>query len=142
MSGSPLVGLGLGKAVEQTVVLNQNVTTTGAGSVSSTPIDVSMYEADILVLVSARASGTGTMSIGVEESNVAGSGFAPVMADALVDVYGENDTFSNVAAEASHQMLVVKKSLLKKYLRVTLSGTNLDQEVAIVITGQKRFTYR
>lgn len=139
---SLLTGLGLGRAVEPTVLLNANVTTTGAGSESSNELDVSQYEGDLILVVSARASGTGTMSIAVEESNTTGASFDDVLADALVDTEGENDTFDNVAATASNQVLVVKTSLCKKYLRVTLSGTNLDQEVAIVALAEKKYTDR
>lgn len=137
-----LTGLGLSRAVEPTVLLNTNVTTTGAGSVSSNELDVSQYEGDLILVLSARASGTGTMSIAVEESNTTGASFGGVLDDALVDTLGDNDTFDNVAATASNQVLVVKTSLCKKYLRVTLSGTNLDQEVAIVALAQKKYTDR
>jgi hypothetical protein len=125
------------------VLTNANVTTSGAQTVNSSELDVSGVEGNILLTVSARASGTGTVTVAVEHSYTTSTGFTAVPAAALINANtGEADTFDTWSTAASTQTLGLRKDLLRRYVRVTYSGTNLNQNIATFAVTMFKYTER
>lgn len=120
----------------QTVNLNslavQNQTT--ASAFNGTGVDISQYEGDIAVTVSAPvASSADTIDFKVQESED-NSSFADVDSGTLVDANGDSATFTQVTdAVAVFETLYLKRGLLKRYVRVvaTVAGTSPD----VIFTG-------
>lgn len=117
-----------------------NAQVSGSGG-NSSELDVEGFVGNIFLNVSARAGGTNTMAITVEHSETSGSGFGAVPADALFNILtGEDGTFTSVTTTATDESLGLNRQQLKRYVRVTFSGTTLTQEVSVVAAGQPQMT--
>lgn len=124
----------------QFLLTNAAITTTGSATVNSTVLDTANAEGQILLIVSARASGTGTMTIGVEHS-FDNTTFVSVPAAALVDaITGDQATFDVVTTSASTQARALRTDLLRRYVRVTYTGTDLAHNVAAAAVITRKYT--
>lgn len=120
---------------------NQNITTTGAGTDYSAEFDLQNLEGTVLLGVNDRASGTAAAAITVEHSETSGGTFATIPAAALFDpATGLADTFDALSTSASEQFLGLHLQLLKRYIRVAFTGTDIDHNIAVAIAGGKQYS--
>lgn len=116
---------------------NANATTTGAGDVDSAELDVSKYIGNIQINVAARASGTNSTAITVLHSSESGTGFTAIPASALFNnVTGEASTFTAITTAATDETLTLNRQQLKRYVIVRMTGTDIDQNIAITAAAQ------
>lgn len=118
---------------------NLSVTSSGA---ATTAVDCSAAEGPILVTVIVKAGGSNTMTIQPQHSLTTTDGdFTNVPAAALVDVStGQASTFATVSTAASVQTLGLNRELMRKYVRVNLTGTTLTQVVTVVFSFLQKYT--
>lgn len=118
------------------LLLNAAVSSTGT---STTGVSVSNYTGSMQILVSARTGGTGAVTVTVEHCDTVGGTYATVPTYALLNVEtGAAATFSNISTTAYAETLVLQKEYCKRYVRVTLAGTSLTHNVAIVLAATEK----
>lgn len=119
--------------IQASNLLNANVTTTGANSAS---LDVSGVVGNVFLNIDARAGGTNTAAVAVTHSED-DSSFSAVPASALFNPRtGDAATFSSIAAAAVDETLALNNQQLKRYVRVEISGTSLDQDISVTAISQ------
>jgi len=107
-----------------------NANVTGSGG-SSDEIDQDNLEGPLTLNLAARSGGTNTGSIAVEHAHTSGGSFSAVPTDALFNkVTGEADSFDDISTSATDQTLGLDLSLCRRFIRITMSGSSLDQNVA------------
>lgn len=126
----------LGDMLQTTQLLNQTVSSTG---VSSSGVDISGLVGPISFLLAARAGGTNTATPVLEHS-ADNSTWATVPAAAIMSQVGAATTLTAWSTSASRQELVLNRELLRRYVRLTISGTTLTQEVYAELRGLKAQT--
>lgn len=129
-------------ALQSDRLLNQAISSTGA---SSGWVDISNYVGDIEALLDARGSGTNSMAIAIETSAdqstvVAVTGDGIYTIDATTKQKTTNATFTAVTTSASRQKRFLRRDLLRQYVRMTVSGTSLTQQVYSELRGMKANT--
>jgi hypothetical protein len=120
-------------AVRVTSVFNAAVSGSGA---STTGVDITLFYGVLALNIAARAGGTNTMAIAIEHSDSLASGYTAVPAAALYDPStGAPATFASVSTAATNQTLGLVTQQLRRFLRVTFSGSSLTQNVAVTLAG-------
>ena len=117
-------------------VLSNNVLISASTGASSTALDTSDYAGNILLAVFARTGGTAAATVTVEHSHD-NSSWATVPAAAITNpVTGAATAFTGWSTAVYSQSLAVDKTRIRRYLRVTISGTGLTQNFSIVASYQ------
>ena len=119
-------------------IANEAVTSSGG---ESDEFDVNQFVGNIFINISARASGTNTMSLAVQHAEATGGSFSAVPASALFNVLtGAADTFDDVTTAATDQTLGLNRQQLKRFVKVVYTGTTLTHEIAVTAVGQPQMT--
>lgn len=125
-------------ALKLTSLFNAAVSGTGT---STTGADITTLYGVLALNVACRSGGSGTMAIAVEHSDSISSGYVPVPASALYDIStGQPATFASVTSAATNQTLGLVTQQLRRYLRVTFSGSGLTQNVAVTLAGSTPYS--
>lgn len=114
--------------------------TTSSTAVNGTGVDLSNYDAAVLVYVDAPQFGAGSAVFTVEDSED-NSTFAAVAAAALVNPNtGVADTFTSVTTSSGsiEETLALKKEVLKRYVRVVVTPTGGTGVFTAQIIAHKR----
>ena len=115
----------------------QAITSTGG---VSTATDISQAEGPIIITVAVPAGGSNTMTIGVTQSELSGSGFAAVPAANLLNSSGVASTFATVSTTASTQTLYLQRVNSQRYLQLAYTGTALTQTVSALFAFIVKYT--
>lgn len=108
---------------------------------STTGRDITPYTGNLFLLVSDRAGGTAAATVTVEHSTDLSTNYSTVPANALFNVNtGADATFADLSTSASTQVLGLNRQQLKKYIRVTIAGTGITHNLAIVLAVQPQMT--
>jgi hypothetical protein len=120
---------------------NQNITTSGAGTDNSAEFDLQNLEGTALLGINDRASGTAAATIAVTHSETSGGTFSAIPTAALyTPSTGVAATFTALSTSASEQFLGLHLQLLKRFVRVEFTGTDIDHNVAVVLVGGKQYS--
>lgn len=119
------------KAISQ----DQSISTTGADGTNW--VDISYAEGPIVLLLS-DAGGTAAMTVTVQHS-ADQSTVATVPAASLVDAStGLATTIAAISTTAVFKAYGLNRELLRRYVRVTYSGTGLTHTVTALLLFQKK----
>ena len=118
-------------------LLNAQVTGTGA---SSAELDLRNTAGNIFLNVAARAGGTNTMSVVVEHAETSGGSFSAVPASAIWGLDGVAAAFSDVTTSATDEHRTLNRQQLRRFVRVTLTGSTLTHEVSVTAAIQPQTT--
>lgn len=121
---------------------NANATTSGAGTVESANVDaLEAVNASLFLNVAARASGTNTTTVTVQHSEDGSTSWAAVPASALYNAdTGAAAAFDDISTTATDQTLALNLQQTRRYIRVQLGGTDIDQNVAITAAYNRMYT--
>ena len=126
--------------VLDTQIYNANVTTSGAATADADSFDLQNIEGTALLSIDDRDSGTAAATIAVTHSEDDIT-FAAVPTNALFATdTGQAATFADLSTSASVQSLGLHMQLMKQYVRVEFTGTDIDHELAVVLTGGKQYS--
>ena len=127
--------------LELTTMTNGQLTTSGAATVNSGEVDIKNGEGTAVLSIHDRASGTAAAAIAVTESLTTGGTFTAVPAAALFNLdTGAADTFDDLSTSLSDQKLGLHLQLLKRFLRVEFTGTDISHDLAIVAAVGKKYS--
>lgn len=122
-------------------VQEANLTTSGADTVNSDEFDLQNLEGTGLLGITDRVSGTAAATIAVTHSETSGGTFSAVPAAALfTPSTGVAGTFTALSTAASEQSLGLHLQLLKRFIRVEFTGTDIDHNLAIAMVGGKQYS--
>jgi hypothetical protein len=125
--------------LETTVMSNANLTTTGAGTANSGELDIINGQGTAILTINDRASGTAAATIAVTHSLTTGGTFTAVPAASLFNLStGAAATFAALSTSASDQSLGLDLSVLRRFVRVEFTGTDIDHNLCVVATVGKR----
>lgn len=128
-----------GSNLHATSILN-DVVTTGA-QLRSSAVDVSAFEGPLLFVVSFRSGGANSAATTIVECDTSGGTYAAIPAAALVNPdTGAADTFDAVVAGGGVQVMAVLKEYCKRYLKVSVDGTSITQNVAASVVATKKYS--
>ena len=101
---------------------------------STTGIDISPSIGDIFMIISDRSGGTAAATITIEHSAALSSGYTTVPASAIFTVPdGVATAFGALSTAAFTQVRGINRQQLQQYLRVTIAGTTITHNIAIVV---------
>jgi flavorubredoxin len=120
-------------------LLHAAISSTGT---QSSGVDISDYVGDIEVIADVRSGGTNAMAIAIEHSTdnsnwVAVTGDAIYTIDATTKQKTTNATFNSVTAGGGKQKRYLRRDLLRKYVRMSVTGTSLSQNIYSELRGFK-----
>lgn len=121
-------------------IYNANITTTGAGTANSASFDLRNLAGTALLGINDRASGTAAATIAVTHSEDNSTFVAIPTAALFIPSTGVASTFTALSTSASEQFLGLHFQLLKRYVRVQFTGTDIAHNVAIVLVGGKQYS--
>lgn len=123
-----------GPAFGLQMVLVENVVYSSSSGGSSTGIDISKSIGDIFMLISDRAGGTAAATITIEMSEQLSTGYVTVPASAIFTVPdGVATAFGALSTAAFAQVRGINRQQLSQYLRVTVAGTSITHNLAVVV---------
>ena len=121
-------------------IYNANVTTSGAATADSDSFDLQNLEGTALLGIDDRDSGTAAASIAVTHSEDDSTFVAIPTAALYTPGTGVAATFTALSTSASEQFLALNLQLLKRYVRVEITGTDIDHHLAIALVGGKQYS--
>lgn len=123
-----------GPAFGLQMVLVENVVYSSSSGGGSTGIDISKSIGDIFMLISDRAGGTAAATITIEMSEQLSTGYVTVPASAIFTVPdGVATAFGALSTAAFAQVRGINRQQLSQYLRVTVAGTSITHNLAVVV---------
>ncbi len=122
------------------IIHNAGVSASSTAS-TSTGVDISETIGNLLLTYQARTGGTGTVTVAIEHSSDLSSNYSAVPAAALLDALtGEPTTLSTFSTTGAEVTVGLRRDLIKKYIRISFSGTTLTQNYAVALLSQVKYT--
>ncbi len=113
------------------------VVTASSGGLLFTGVDlINIPGGAVVVNINGLTGGTGTATITLEHSTALGSGYVAVPAAAILNNNtGAVTTLSTFSTTGTNQTVAVNRELLRRYLRINVTGTTITQTIAFITIG-------
>lgn len=110
--------------------------TASSGGLLFTGVDLSNIPGGAVVVnINAITGGTNTATVTLEHSTALGSGYVSVPAAAILNNNtGVATTLSTFSTTGTNQTVAVNRELLRRYLRLNVTGTTITQPAIAFIT--------